>query len=57
MFKKIRFNITYKPILLLNRLIKIGKDKLEKTAPIKVMYKINCLNCEAIYMQAKQKGN
>ncbi|KYQ52671.1 hypothetical protein ALC60_08203 [Trachymyrmex zeteki] len=53
---KNNFKVSYKPMNTLNRFIKSGKDKLDKMDQCDVVYRINCLDCNASYVeQTKRK--
>ncbi|KYN26854.1 hypothetical protein ALC57_03769 [Trachymyrmex cornetzi] len=59
-FKRIadknNYKVAYRPINILTSVIKLGKDKLEKTESSQVVYKINCTNCDSTYVgQTKRK--
>ncbi|KYN26675.1 hypothetical protein ALC57_03955 [Trachymyrmex cornetzi] len=54
--KKNDFTVAFKPINTLNSIIKTGKDKLKSMEHSCVVYRIDCLDCEACYVgQTKRK--
>ncbi|KYQ56930.1 hypothetical protein ALC60_04134 [Trachymyrmex zeteki] len=54
---KNNFKVSYKPMNTLNRFIKSGKDKLDKMDQCDIVYRINCLDCNASYVgQTKRKA-
>ncbi|KAL6419712.1 hypothetical protein ACFW04_013676 [Cataglyphis niger] len=50
MFKNMGFTVVYNIPKKLNSLIKRGKDRLPISNRTKVVYKINCKNCSALYI-------
>jgi len=47
--------LTYSSVNSLNRFIKIGKDKLNSLCCCDVVYKINCQDCDASYVDQTKR--
>ncbi|KYN28640.1 hypothetical protein ALC57_01893, partial [Trachymyrmex cornetzi] len=53
--KRNNFTVAFKPINILNSIIKTDKDKLKTMEQNSVIYKINCLDCSSSVGQTKRK--
>ena len=57
-FKKLNINLINKTKNILNLLIKLGKDALEKSEQSGIVYEIGCKGCDSVYIgQSKRKLN
>jgi len=59
LINKFFFTVGFKIINKIDKIVKVQKDKIEYTQKNNVVYqfKINCKNCEVIYVYDKRKYN